>query len=97
MARFNHCHAIGCLEIYIPAALFCERHDRMLQSDLRTILGKHWRSKAPRQSKLFDLTLTRALHEILYAQTSGHRMPRDADFDFSEGAPADPLGARDDG
>lgn len=82
-ALVSECRAVGCTQRIEPTALFCETHDRMLQSDLRTILMKHYRpGKTP--SKVFTVTLARAVAEILYAQTAGHRMPRPADFDFGE-------------
>lgn len=55
----------------------------MLQDDIRTILRKHFRPRRP-PSKVFTVNLTRALEEILYAQTAGHRMPRPADFEFDD-------------
>jgi hypothetical protein len=54
------CQAIGCADFIPPTAVFCEKHDLMLQADIRTILGKHHRpGKKP--TKLFTLMLDRAL------------------------------------
>jgi hypothetical protein len=75
------CRAVGCTAWLPPTQLFCERHDAMLQSDLRAILGKTYKPGKP-PSKVFTRTLERALEEILYAQTAGHRMPREGDFEW---------------
>lgn len=81
--RLNPCRAIGCAEVIPGDRVFCERHDRILHSDIRTILGKRFRP-GRKQSHLFEVTLERALHEILYAQQNGHRVPRSSDFDFGD-------------
>lgn len=83
--RLGPCRAIGCAEIIPGDHLFCERHDRMLHSDIRTILAKRYRPGRT-QSIVFDVTLSRALYEILYAQQNGHRIPRSADFEFGDDA-----------
>lgn len=58
--RMTICQAIGCADFIPPTAVFCEKHDLMLQADIRTILGKHHRpGKKP--TKLFTLMLDRAL------------------------------------
>lgn len=79
--KHNVCNAISCRALVLPTQVFCERHDRMLQSDVRTILGRQFRP-GRRQSLIFERTLERARNEILYAQTSGHRIPRDAEFQW---------------
>jgi hypothetical protein len=75
------CHAVACRALLLPSELFCDRHQRMLQTDLKTILYRQFRP-GQKQSKLFAVTLERAQHEILYAQTAGHRVPRDAEFEW---------------
>ena len=80
--RGSTCRAIGCRALVLPCVVFCERHDAMLQSDVKIVLGKTFRLGRKVQSKVFDLTLARAREEILFAQTTGHRMPRDGDFEW---------------
>lgn len=75
------CNAIGCQARVPLLKVFCERHDAMLQSDVRTILYRQLRA-GKRQSKVFEMTLGRAQEEILYAQTAGHRVPREAEFEW---------------
>lgn len=79
--RHQQCNAVGCRALILPTAVFCERHDRLLQSDVRTILGRQFRP-GRKQSAVFNVTLERARSEILYAQTEGHKVPREADFDW---------------
>jgi hypothetical protein len=93
-SRLHLCRAIGCAEIMVEPALFCERHDRMLQSDIRNLLGKYYRPRR-KPSKLFELYFERALSEILDAQQNGHRMPRPADFDFGDDATQAPAASVD--
>lgn len=81
MVQRGACNAIGCRARVLPSELFCERHDRMLQSDIRTILLRQARP-GPRQTLVFQATLDRAREEILYAQHAGHRVPREQDFEW---------------
>lgn len=75
------CAAIGCREKVLLTAVFCPRHLAMLQSDVRTVLERTYRAFG-KPSKVFTVTLERAQQEILYAQTVGHRTPRDAEFEW---------------
>ena len=77
--RLNACQADICHELIPGTSIFCERHDRMLQSDIRTILEKKFRPGKP-QSKLFQIVLEQAREEIRYTEYAGHRMPRPAEF-----------------
>jgi hypothetical protein len=70
------CEAIGCRARILTTQIFCERHDRMLQSDVRTILLRQFRPGKHTQSFVFARTLERAREEILYVQTEGHQPPR---------------------
>lgn len=75
------CRAVGCRARVLRSELFCGRHDRMLQSDLKTILYRQFRpGQTP--SKVFTVSLERAIQEILYAQTEGHMVPRAASFEW---------------
>lgn len=75
------CHAIGCADFVDKAVLFCDRHDRMLQDDIRRLVHKHyWPGK--KQSKIFEIHLARARDEILFCQSAGYRMPREASFEW---------------
>jgi len=76
------CRAVACRALVLPTELFCERCRALLQSDVRRILERTWRPGAKRQSQIFEQTLERALGEILYAKTEGHRAPRDAEFEW---------------
>lgn len=79
--RQQTCNAIGCRALILPREVFCERHLVMLQSDIRKLVEKHYRpGKKP--SALFREFLDRARVEILYYQTEGHRVPREADFEW---------------
>lgn len=63
--KLRACPATGCAEVIPEDQIFCERHDAMLQSDIKTILAKKYRpGKAP--SKLFTLILERAVKEVLF-------------------------------
>jgi hypothetical protein len=75
------CRAVACRALVLKTELFCDRHQRMLQTDLKTILYRQFRP-GQKQTKLFEVTLERAQQEILYAQTEGHRVPRDAEFEW---------------
>lgn len=55
----------------------------MLQSDVRRILGRQFRP-GRKQSQAFNRTLELARSEILYAQTEGHKVPREADFQWND-------------
>lgn len=78
---FKPCHAIGCADFVDRAVLFCDKHDRMLQSDIRSLVHKHYRP-GKKQSKLFDIHLETARQEILFCQSAGYRMPREAEFEW---------------
>lgn len=56
----------------------------MLESDTRRVLGKTFRPGAKRQSATFDVVFQRALQEILFFQTNGHRIPRDRPFEWDD-------------
>lgn len=78
---FKACRAIGCADFVDRGVLFCDRHDAMLQSDIRTLLLKKYRpGRTP--SKVFLMHLARAQEEILFCQTAGYRMPREASFEW---------------
>jgi hypothetical protein len=79
--RFGHCEAIGCAELCTKGELFCERHAAMLQSDIKTILAKHYRP-GHKPTSIFSLTLERAKEEVLFCQTAGYRMPRAVEFEW---------------
>lgn len=79
--KVHICNAIGCRALILPREIFCGRHAAMLQSDIRTILHRHYRPQG-KQSIVFNVTLERARNEILYAQTVGHKVPREADFEW---------------
>jgi len=79
--REHNCAAIGCRAVILPTELFCEQHDRMLQSDIRTILGRHYRP-GRRHTKVCERALEQAQQEILFAQVAGYRLPREADFEW---------------
>lgn len=79
--RLKACLAIGCADFVDRGVLFCDRHDRMLHSDIRTLLLKKYRpGKKP--SKVFEMHLAIAREEILFAQTAGYRMPREVNFEW---------------
>lgn len=79
--QLKACLAIGCLDFVDKGVLFCDRHDAMLQSDIRTLLLKKYRpGKTP--TKIFEMYLQTAREEILFAQTAGYRMPREASFEW---------------
>jgi hypothetical protein len=80
-AAMRACEAIGCADFAPAEHLFCERHDAMLQSDIKAILAKHWRPGGKR-TKVLSLTLERAKEEILFCQTAGYRVPRPAEFEW---------------
>jgi hypothetical protein len=82
------CEAIGCRARILRSEIFCARHDRMLQSDVRTILLRQFRPDARRQSLVFHRTLERARAEILYVQTEGHPPPRAQAFMWDDSQPA---------
>lgn len=77
----NPCHAIGCAEMVDRAVLFCDRHDRMLHSDIRTLAHRFYRP-GKRPSKRFERYLQMAQEEILFAQSAGYRMPRAENFQW---------------
>lgn len=77
------CHAIGCRAAILPSELFCERHQRMCQSDVARVLAKKFRPGKP-LSKVCAKVLALAVKEILYFQTEGHHIPRDAAFQFDD-------------
>lgn len=81
MPNVPQCAAIGCRALILPAQLLCETCDRLLQSDLKTILYRQYRP-GRKQSQRFEATLRWAQEEILYAKMSGHRTPRDAEFEW---------------
>lgn len=74
------CEAIGCSKEISRVEIFCQRHDRMLQPDVRRILHRQYRPAAPRQSFVFMRTLERARNEVFYFQTEGHHPPRPQEF-----------------
>lgn len=75
------CQAIWCTDRVLLSEVFCERHDRLLQSDIRTLLAKKYRP-GERPTKVFLATLERARAEILYAEYAGHRSPRAVEFEW---------------
>lgn len=75
------CEAIGCAELVSEGQLFCERHDAMLQSDVKQILAKKWRP-GRKPTKVFSVVLERARKEVLFCQQAGYRTPRDAEFEW---------------
>jgi len=75
------CNAIGCRALVLPQEIFCRRHDAMLQSDIRTLLGRRFRPFR-RQSQVFNDTLEIARKEILDCQMTGHKTPRPAEFEW---------------
>ena len=79
--RSHPCSAIACRALVLPAQIFCERHEGMLQSDIRTILYRKFRPGL-KQTAVFNLHLETAQREILDYQTSGHRTPRPAEFEW---------------
>lgn len=80
-ALVSNCHAIGCRNWITPDGVFCERHDAMLQSDIKALIAKHYRPGRP-SSKVFAMWLEQAQQEILYAQTAGHKFPRAGSFEW---------------
>lgn len=76
----GRCVAVGCRAAILPSEILCPRHRVMAQSDTLTALGRLFRPGRPRQSATFSDLLERALAEILYFQTEGHRVPRDLPF-----------------
>jgi hypothetical protein len=51
-ATMRACEAIGCADFAPAEWLFCERHDAMLQSDIKAILAKHWRPTGKRTERV---------------------------------------------
>lgn len=75
------CNAVGCRALILPTDIFCQRHEDMLQSDIRAILHRQYRP-GRKQTELFDINLAVARDEILYAQMEGHRAPRATEFEW---------------
>lgn len=80
--KAGHCRAIGCRAAILPTELFCERCAALLHSDVARILARQYRPGKPHQSQVFNMTLARAVDEVLYAKTIGHRVPRAQEFEF---------------
>lgn len=77
------CNAIGCAKSTPPRELFCNLHRQLVASDTAGVLARTYRP-GERPSKVFIVALDRAKRDILYQQTQGHGIPRDAAFEFSD-------------
>lgn len=75
------CEAIGCADFAPDGWLFCDRHDAMLQSDIKGILRRKYKP-GRKPMKVFSVVLERAKQEVLFCQTAGYRTPRDAEFEW---------------
>jgi hypothetical protein len=83
----QYCRAIGCRAALLDSELFCDRHWRMVPSDVqRLVLAARnpGREKAGRLTKRCEHWVLRAVDEILWVQTQGHRRPLDTRVEFTE-------------
>lgn len=79
----SECDAIGCRASVPTSQIYCARHLAMVEPDTRRVLERTFKpGRYP--SKVFTVTLERSRQEILFYQTNGHRMPREANFEWTD-------------
>lgn len=75
------CWGPGCRALVRAELVFCPRCAALLHDDTRKLIERGFRPNR-RQSEVFGVHLHRAMTEIAYAKTEGHRIPREAEFEW---------------
>lgn len=81
--KAGECRSVGCGAAILPTQCFCEKHMNMLPTDVRRLIERSFRSSG-KPSARFLSALEHARREIMTYVLTGHRVPRDTDFEWDD-------------